>query len=514
MNIKQRVLILVLFFLTFYFFLRSSDIVINQENNEWYKSASDALSKRLSYSPNKNQAKNIILIISDGNGIGVNYASRVWKGQKKGGYGDDYVMSYEKFPHVGLVKTYTVNAMTPDSAGTMTAMMSGIKTRQGVIGLDQKVIRGSCDFGNRSKATSFAEIAKSKGKLVGIVTTTRITHATPAAVYAHSSERNYEDDSQKPANCDKDDIAIQLFNRLVDGDIDIALGGGRRHFFTNTLRDEEGTLGSRTDGRNLLKELQMKSIEYAWNLETLKEIDLSKRVLGLFDSSHLKFVSERMNSPSLKQMTISAHALLNKNKSGYFLMIEAGRVDHALHQGNINRAMEEQNELDEVIEWLANNINIKETLIIVAADHGHSMTFNGYCGRGTNILGYCMEIDDKGIENTGKPLVGLDGKPYEVVVFANGPGSVFKQSKINLVQNRNKKNFAKHLSWAGARRVDTYGDKFFENHLHRQEALVPMRKETHSGEDVAVYAVGPWSHLLSGTLEQNFIFHVMNHAIK
>ena len=252
---------------------------LSQQNNKWYKDGQAALASNLAHTINTNTAKNIILVVSDGNGVGANYAARVWRGQQEGGYGDDYVMAYERFPHIALSKTYTVNAMTPDSAGTMTAMMTGIKTDQGLIGVDETITRGSCLEGNAGKVTSFASIAKALGKKVAIVSTARLTHATPAAVYAHSSDRDFEDDSQLPADCAQPDIAQQLINKMLSHEVDVALGGGRRHFIDQTTIDEEGQAGNRSDGKNLIALARDNGIQYVWDPTTLAAVDYTKPIL-------------------------------------------------------------------------------------------------------------------------------------------------------------------------------------------------------------------------------------------
>ncbi|PIE06506.1 MAG: hypothetical protein CSA74_12135 [Rhodobacterales bacterium] len=135
-----------------------------------------------------------------------------------------------------------------------------------------------------------------------------------------------------------------------------------------------------------------------------------------------------------------------------------------------------------------------DTLIIVTADHEHAIAFNGYCGRGSSILGLCMGIDGAGTAHNGKPILAQDGKPFTVLGYLNGAGSVIREE----------------LNWAGVR------PELDEETAHEldylQQALVPTSYETHSGEDVAVYAKGPWAHLVEGTLEQNVLFHVMHHA--
>jgi alkaline phosphatase len=138
-----------------------------------------------------------------------------------------------------------------------------------------------------------------------------------------------------------------------------------------------------------------------------------------------------------------------------------------------------------------------DTLIIVTADHEHAIAFNGYCGRGSPINGLCMGISKDQVAHTGEPLTADDGKPYTVVGYLNGPGAVLiEQGDGGFIGER------PDLSQEEALDPD-----------YLQQATIPMSSESHSGEDVAVYAKGPWAHLFDGTVEQNYIFHVMNHAV-
>jgi alkaline phosphatase len=138
-----------------------------------------------------------------------------------------------------------------------------------------------------------------------------------------------------------------------------------------------------------------------------------------------------------------------------------------------------------------------ETLIIVTADHEHAIAFNDYCDRGTDILGLCMDIDPAGETHLDQPVLGDDGKPYGVIGYLNGPGSVLKKQDDG--------------TFSGSRSALTEEQVTDKDYL--QEALVPLASETHSGEDVPPFAVGPWAHLFGGSMEQNMIFHVMNYAV-
>ena len=474
---------------------------IAQIQNRWFVAGQGTIEEMLALQPNTGTARNVILLTSDGNGIGTNYATRIWMGQQAGGLGDDFVLPQETFPDVALVKTYSTNGQTPDSAPTASAMNTGVKTKNDLINVTDNVAVDDCAAGLEAanRPTTIAEIAEAMGKSVGVVSTARITHATPAAVYAHSVNRDWEDNSAIPEGCAQPDIAAQLVEAMTSGRIDLALGGGRTHFLPAEVIDEEGDPGARTDGRNLVEELTASGAQVAWNDETFAGLTTPSNgpILGLFESSHMQYEHDRTGEPSLAEMTEFAINALSSNEQGYYLSIEGGRVDHANHAGNLYRAVTDGAAFAEAVQRAMDMTDPADTLIVVTADHEHAIAFNGYCGRGSSIVGLCMDVDPAGEAHAAEPVQGDDGRPYTVAGYLNGAGSVLTQQAGG--------------SYFGERPVVTEEQATDPDYL--QQALVPLSSETHSGEDVAVYARGPWSHLFGGTIEQNVIFHVMHAAM-
>lgn len=476
---------------------RAPVIEATQRENAWFAAGESELRERLARLPNTGRARNIVLMISDGAGIGTVYATRLFAGQQAGGFGDEHVLPYERFPHLALAKTYTVNAQTPDSAGTGTAIQTGVKTRSGVLGVDARTVRGDC--ATLSPVKSIGDLFAEAGRSVGYVSTARITHATPAAGYAKSADRSFEVDTALPRDCaGQKDIALQLFERMQAGEVDLALGGGRRSFFprADEIRDEEGRLGRRGDGRHLIEEAKAAGFQYAWNAETLAALDLARPgpVLGLFQSSHMEYEHDRTDEPSLAEMTATAIRALSRSGDGFFLQVEAGRVDHGHHAGNLHRALTDGLAFADAVRVASEMTDPAETLIVVTADHSHALGFNGHCGRGSPITGLCYEIESQGEGHAEAPTLAADGRPYTVAGYLNGDGSILRQEAF----------------FAGERPKLTNEEAMAPD--YRQQALIPLGAETHSGEDVAIYARGPWAHLLDGTVEQSFIFHVMAHA--
>src|SRR5262249_25076596 len=141
---------------------------------------------------------------------------------------------------------------------------------------------------------------------------------------------------------------------------------------------------------------------FIWNKRQLDAIDpkTTKHVLGLFDQSHLEFEYDRAkpdnNEPSLPQMTSKAIDILSQNKNGFFLMVEGGRIDQAHHYGNAYRALRDTVEFSDAVRAALKKVNLDDTLIIVTADHSHTLTMMGYPARGNNILGLVREVGDDG----------------------------------------------------------------------------------------------------------------------
>jgi alkaline phosphatase len=465
-----------------------------QANDAYFRAARSALQERLRVTPNTGQAKNVILFVGDGMGISTVTAGRIYEGQKRGVDGESNALTMERLPYAALSKTYTHDAQVADSAPTAVAMVTGVKTRNDVIGVNSEVAVGDCAGSKGKEVATLAAMAERAGQATGIVSTARITHATPAAMYAHTPHRDWEGDANMPpeaiaAGCK--DIAQQLA-AWPQGDGFEVIFGGRDRFLPSTMNDPEDQdrKGSRKDGRNLVAEWQNRypnSGAFVWNKEQFDRLDAkTPHVLGLFERSHMRYEADRLKDnggePSLAEMTVKSIDILSQNPNGFFLMVEGGRIDHAHHDGNAYRSLEDMVAFDNAIKVALDKVKLEETLVIVTADHSHTLTISGYPRRGNPILDTIVEPD-------GKAKLGKDGKPITTLGYANGPGAV-KEGEPRPVP-------------AGTTAPD-----------YRQQSLVPLESETHGGEDVAIFAGGPWAHLFAGVVEQNYIYHVIEHATK
>ena len=471
--------------------------------NLWFDDAQSALAARKKIKPITGRAKNVILFVADGMDPTTVAAARIFDGQSRGEDGEENLLSFEQFPNIAMSKTYTTDHQVPDSAGTMSAMVTGVKTKSGVLSVTDAVRHGDCASALAAVTPTLGELAEQAAMSTGVISTAEITHATPGAVYAHTPNRGWATDARMPeeakaAGCT--DIARQLIEFSHGDGIDLALGGGRAHFLPTTATDPEddGATGARSDDRDLTAEWTAKSADhiFVWNETQFAAAPANAKILGLFESSHLEFEADRTEDkggePSLADMTKKAIEILSNNSNGFFLMVEAGKVDHAHHGGNAYRALSDTQEYAQAVAVARAMTSEKDTLIVVTADHGHTMAFQGYPQKGNNILGLANDTDDSGV---AAPILGRDGKPYTTLGYANGPGTVFTSS-VDLSDGRPTPD------------ADGVKEKNY-----RQQALIPTWSETHGGQDVTIYASGPRAYLFGGVVEQNYIFHVIDDAL-
>jgi alkaline phosphatase len=484
-----------------------------------------ALAKRQKFRTGR--AKNVILFIGDGMGVSTLTAARIFEGQQRGESGEENRLSFEEFPFSALSKTYSTNQQTSDSAPTMSAIVTGVKTDEGVLSVDQNVVRADYRSVKGNETKTLLEMAEDAGKSTGVVSTARITHATPGACYAHTADRDWESDrdisvrKKEAADAKFPDIARQLLEFSYGDGLEVAIGGGRSKFLPNTVKDPEypERTGERLDGRDLTQEWLKKyrGSAFVWNKQQLDLLDAksTRHLLGLFEPSHMKYEHDRATDPggepSLAEMTTKSIDVLAKNKKGYFLMVEGGRIDHGHHDGNAYRALRDTVALSDAVRAAVRKVNLDETLIVVTADHSHTLVIQGYPIRGNNILGLIREVDDFGNPEPDYKRDRL-GMPFTTLSYANGRGYM---GATNLQPEGPKRfgpeprTFSPFLKGRyDLGNVDTTAPDFL------QDVPIPLLSETHGGEDVAIFAAGVNAHLIRGSMEQNWIFFVMADAMR
>lgn len=316
------------------------------------------------------QAKNVILFIGDGMGQAHVLAARVFAN------GPEERLNMERLEYFGYVTTHPNGSLVTDSAAAGTAMATGHKTRNNII--------GQGEHGEEYK--SILELARGMGKATGLVTTTEITHATPAVFAAHQPDR-------------QEAKAIAL-DYIRGAQPDVLLGGGA-WVWTPSLLEEAKSHGYTT-------------IFTKKELDTLDSTPLNK-LLGLFAHSHMTFAIERgSQEPSLKEMTLKALEIMQRDPEGFFLMVEGGRIDHAGHNNDLKRLIHEMLDFDEAIGAVRARLETnQETLLIVTADHETG---------GLAIVGPVGHIPSRG-EMVEVYWATKNHTAVDVPIWAQGPGA-------------------------------------------------------------------------------------------
>uniref|UniRef100_A0A1I8PM54 alkaline phosphatase n=1 Tax=Stomoxys calcitrans TaxID=35570 RepID=A0A1I8PM54_STOCA len=452
----------------------------------WLNQGKDFVRQQKNRQLNNNIAKNIIMFMGDGMGVATQVAARNYI------EAEHTKLAFEEFPYLGLSKTYCVDKIVSDSATTATAYLCGVKGNYGTIGVNGHVLRDDCVGMNNTDyhVSSIAKWALDAGKSAGLVTTTRVSHASPAGVYAHTANRNWETDADINKYCGQDhglqDITLQLMQGNVGSQLKVIMGGGKSFFLDEKLYEN----GYRTDGRNLIEEYLQQSPGNAFveTREELENLDVTKwqRLMGIFHDNHLDYhldaAADPLNTqPTLEQMTAKAIEFMQQQKEdkGYFLFIEGGKIDFGHHDTKARLALDETKEFSQAIALARAMTSEEDTLIVVTSDHSHTFSVAGYQDRGSDI--FSLSTSDE------------DGLPYSPLSYANG------------------RSYSKYFDANKSERVDP--SLVLQNEAHDIfPATVPLYAETHGGEDVGVFSSGPWAHLFTGVYEQNAIPHMMAYA--
>lgn len=339
-------------------------------------------------------AQNVILFIADGGSQAVYTAARlISRGMEEGTYNDR--LTFETFEEIGFLSTSGVDSIMTDSANSMSAYQTGHKSSVNATGVYANTSR-PFDFDpiqpewayDDPWVETFAEMIQSRmGMSVGVISTRYVVDATPAAVWGHGRERYDETRSDFALG------AINMGQRDARGDwtpfeVDVLMGGGAGYFQPGSIGNERP---DETDVFTLYEEMGYTLVGTGSELESAMAEGTPERLLGLFTPGDYPYwldrnvftdvIADFPDQPGLVDMTSAALDVLSQNENGFYLMVEAGAVDRALHPMDFERAIADQIEFDraiaETMAYLEENGMMEDTLIVVTSDHAHSFDVYG-----------------------------------------------------------------------------------------------------------------------------------------
>jgi alkaline phosphatase len=348
---------------------------------------------------------------------------------------------------------------------------------------------------NGAPAPTLLELARRRGMAIGVVTNTSVTDATPASSYGHGCHRRLETDfaaSLVPNGAGYN-------GALGSKGLDVLFGGGAQ-FFTPFTRG-----GKRADGRDLVAELKAQGVRVVSDTGGLNSLAPSagQPAVGLFAANHMDYDAVRhpASQPSLSEMTRKAIDLLaphaGNQGGGFFLVVEGGLIDHALHATLGKRALQETVSFNDAMQAALDKMEaldpgLKNTLVVSTADHDHTLLLNGYTARtgkttpsNPGVLGLVRNLD-------GTPKLDREGRPFTIIGFGTG---------------ENRTNGKRATKPALTDEIVTRDD-------YHQEAVVRTRTgaETHGGSDVYLGATGAGAELFRGTIDNTRVFSLIKNA--
>jgi len=393
-------------------------------------------------------AKNHIIFVVDGMGHAHITGARMYKG------GPEARLELEKMPYTGIVRTYSTDDFATDSAASATALASGTRTYNGAIGVSDAKKDST---GQSQPLLTILKRAQQAGKAVGLVTTTRITHATPAAYYAHAAHRDLEE---------------SIAGQLVASDIDVIIGGGKRFFVGR------GEGGSRQDGKNLLNEFTQKGYRVVKTSEEFKSLPVKPegRLIALLEEDHLPYDLDRRDQPSIEELVDYAIRHLSQDPDGYFLLVEAGRVDHASHANLARHTFGEMLAFDRALGRTLSESE-RDTLILVTGDHETGgLALNGYAP-------HEVASGERLLQNHSRDPKS-PAKKQGLISWASGPGFTSPSAV-----NDKDKNF-------------------------KHKAAYDAPSAYHTAVDVPVIARGPGAEKFTGFINNNDLVHKVIEIMK
>lgn len=407
--------------------------------------------------------RRVVLFIGDGMGISQITLGRLAAERSVRPY------AFDRFSTIGLASTRSLDCPVTDSAAAATALSSGFKTRNGAIGVDGA---------ERSRRT-LLELARTAGLATGLVTTTRITHATPAGFAAHVPRRDLED---------------AIAEQLATSGVDVLFGGGRRYF--------------PADRRASLEHAGYAIVEDASGLRGL-DPGRTPRVAGLFAEGHMSFEIDRdpAREPSLREMTEKALDVLGREGRSYFCMIEGGRIDHACHNHDAAAMIPDQLAFADAVDAALERVERGgDLLVLVTADHAtgalaisERVDLDGLAKVSLSVERFCREnagpdgaYDPDRLRAALAKSYGFRATDAEIALARSGKGEYGAQMPVaHIVSAR-------------------LGVGFYDVAFQQDES---PRTHGHDGAMVPVYAAGPGSAAFAGTYENTRVAHEISRVL-
>ena len=453
-------------------------------------------------------AKNVIILLADGLSVGHRTAARILsKGVKNGMYQAPLAM--DDMPHMALLGTSSVDTIAADSANTASAYMTGHKSSVNALGVYADRTKASQDD---PRQETIAELLRRKtGKAIGVVSDAEIEDATPASVVAHTRRR-----------ADKADIVGMFW----DVKPEVILGGGSAYFLP------QGTPGSkRNDSTNYIDLFTNAGYKFVTDRTELNGAVAGKapqKLLGLFHTGNMdgwidrhqwkgNTVKKFPNQPDLTESFDAAVKVLEQNKEGFFLMLEAGLVDKFSHPLDWTRSVGDTIAFDKVVERAQKYVDEHpDTLLIVTGDHTHSISVAGTVddnkpGRDMREkVGVYADAGYPNYEDKDKDGFPDDFAPSKrlAVFFGAHPDYYetyrpFPEKTFNPTVKNEKGEYV-----ADSEYKNVEGGHFVEGNLPRKES-----QGVHTVDDLVVTARGPKSEEIKGFMNSTEIFRVMADAL-
>ncbi|SFP83869.1 alkaline phosphatase [Salibacterium halotolerans] len=408
-------------------------------------------------SSQQEEVENVIYMIPDGFNAGYATNYRWYKGEEA--VWDQHLK--------GMFKTKSSNSRVTDSAAAGTAMATGHKTQNGVVGLDAQ--------GN--EVQTILEAAEENDKSSGLVATSSITHATPASFASHVESR---------------DNQTEIARQMLANDVDVMLGGGKDYF----LPESEGGLQAEENLLQQARESDYQHVETSSELTNADDVNVNEgeKLLGLFAGGAMSPELQRSNreEPSLSDMTSSAIETLDSDQDGFFLMVEGSQIDWAGHANDAGWAMSDtaafEQAVEEAISYAEEDGN---TLVVVAGDHE-----TGGMSVGANGEGDVQADQLQDVQATGEYMAGQlnEDRSNARDVLEQYTSFEWTEENITAVQEADNPTAA-------------------INTLISDKALIGWTTSGHTGVDIPVYAYGPQSDAFSGLLDNTELPGIMAEAM-